>query len=64
MADREHKQKAESKKVEETEEIVEAKSEVNEELNDEVDSILDEIDNVLEENAEDFVQGYRQMGGE
>lgn len=29
-----------------------------------VDDILDEIDDVLEENAEEFVKGYIQKGGE
>lgn len=28
------------------------------------DEILDEIDTILEENAEDFVAGYVQKGGE
>lgn len=30
----------------------------------EVDDLLDEIDDVLEENAEAFVRGYVQKGGE
>jgi ubiquitin-like protein Pup len=29
-----------------------------------IDSILDEIDGVLEENAEEFVRGYVQHGGQ
>jgi ubiquitin-like protein Pup len=29
-----------------------------------MDEILDEIDSVLEQNAEEFVQGYVQKGGE
>lgn len=33
-------------------------------LTDDVDAMLDEIDDVLEENAEDFVKGYVQKGGE
>ena len=33
-------------------------------LTDDVDALLDEIDDVLEENAEDFVKGYVQKGGE
>ncbi|HVM27361.1 MAG TPA: ubiquitin-like protein Pup [Mycobacteriales bacterium] len=33
-------------------------------LTDDVDSLLDEIDDVLEENAEEFVKGYVQKGGE
>ena len=34
------------------------------ELKEEMDDILDEIDSVLEENAEEFVRGYVQKGGE
>lgn len=33
-------------------------------LKDEMDALLDEIDLVLEENAEEFVKGYVQKGGE
>ena len=33
-------------------------------LKDEMDAMLDEIDAVLEENAEEFVKGYVQKGGE
>ncbi|GAA4085932.1 ubiquitin-like protein Pup [Nonomuraea soli] len=36
----------------------------HEKLTDDVDAILDEIDEVLEENAEEFVRGYVQKGGE
>lgn len=35
-----------------------------EKLTDEVDDLLDEIDDVLETNAEEFVKGYIQKGGE
>lgn len=35
-----------------------------EKLTDDVDAILDEIDEVLEENAEEFVRGFVQKGGE
>lgn len=33
-------------------------------LTEDVDSLLDEIDDVLEENAEEFVRGYVQKGGQ
>ena len=33
-------------------------------LEAELDEMLDEIDDVLEENAEEFVKGYVQKGGE
>ena len=35
-----------------------------EKLDDDVDAILDDIDDVLEDNAEDFVRGFVQKGGE
>jgi ubiquitin-like protein Pup len=35
-----------------------------EELAEKLDDLLDEIDEVLEENAEDFVKGYIQRGGQ
>jgi ubiquitin-like protein Pup len=31
---------------------------------EEIDDLLDEIDEVLESNAEDFVRGFIQKGGE
>ncbi len=34
------------------------------ELTESVDDILDEIDDVLEENAQDFVAGFVQKGGQ
>lgn len=42
----------------------EAKNLQNEELTADVDDMLDEIDAVLEENAEEFVAGYIQKGGQ
>ena len=33
-------------------------------LTDDVDALLDEIDEALEENAEEFVKGYVQKGGQ
>jgi ubiquitin-like protein Pup len=46
--------------VEASEDVAERK----ERLDDDVDSILDEIDEVLEENAEEFVRGFVQKGGQ
>lgn len=49
------------------EEVVETPSDVQERvgaLTDDVDALLDEIDDVLEENAEDFIKGYVQKGGQ
>lgn len=31
---------------------------------EDIDSMLDEMDDVLEENAEEFVNAYRQKGGQ
>jgi ubiquitin-like protein Pup len=39
-------------------------AERHEQLTEDVDDLLDEIDSVLEENAEEFVRGYVQKGGE
>lgn len=39
-------------------------TERHEQLDEDVDDLLDEIDGVLEENAEEFVKGYVQKGGE
>jgi ubiquitin-like protein Pup len=36
----------------------------NDQLTDDVDVILDEIDTVLEPNAEAFVKGFLQKGGQ
>jgi len=35
-----------------------------EKLSAQMDALLDEIDDVLEENAEEFVKGYVQRGGQ
>jgi ubiquitin-like protein Pup len=43
---------------------VEQKADLKEGLKDDLDDLLDEIDGVLEENAEEFVKGYVQKGGE
>lgn len=52
---------------EEVDEEVETSASSTEEtkdLLDDVDELLDEIDDVLEENAEEFVRGYVQKGGQ
>ncbi|MGI8717828.1 MAG: ubiquitin-like protein Pup [Lapillicoccus sp.] len=33
-------------------------------LDDDIDNVLDEIDGVLESNAEEFVRGFVQKGGQ
>ncbi|MEH1166011.1 ubiquitin-like protein Pup [Micromonospora sp. CPCC 205539] len=61
-------QSGKSRQGEEIEDVVtEANPEVAErhaEITEDVDDLLDEIDSVLEENAEEFVRGYVQKGGE
>lgn len=61
-------QERQNRSTTEPEEIAaEATSDVHErvdKLTDDVDALLDEIDDVLEENAEDFVRGYVQKGGQ
>ncbi len=39
-------------------------TERKEKLDDDVDAILDDIDEVLESNAEEFVRGFVQKGGQ
>ena len=55
------------KRDEEVEASVDTSTEVqerHEKLTEDVDAMLDEIDEVLEENAEEFVRGYVQKGGQ
>ncbi|MEV4771646.1 MULTISPECIES: ubiquitin-like protein Pup [Micromonospora] len=60
-----------SGKSHQAEEIDDVTTEVNPEvaerhaeITEDVDDLLDEIDSVLEENAEEFVRGYVQKGGQ
>jgi ubiquitin-like protein Pup len=65
MAEREQiKKQAPARSDEEVVEEVPATNKKGEELKAELDDLLDEIDEVLEENAEEFVRGYVQKGGE
>ncbi len=66
MAERELKKHSASSHSENTatEEDVAVSTEKGDKLKAEIDDILDEIDEVLEENAEEFVRGYVQKGGE
>lgn len=63
--EQEHKrpQRREDAPSETVEESPQAAS-TGEALKEEMDAILDAIDAVLEENAEEFVKGYVQKGGE
>ncbi|MDY6050950.1 MAG: ubiquitin-like protein Pup [Rothia sp. (in: high G+C Gram-positive bacteria)] len=44
--------------------IASQNTEVNEQAVSDIDDLLAEIDGVLEENAEDFVKGFVQKGGQ
>jgi prokaryotic ubiquitin-like protein Pup len=60
-------QSGRSRRDEEVDEAPQANPEVaerHEQLTEDVDDLLDEIDSVLEENAEEFVRGYVQKGGQ
>ena len=65
MAEREQiKREPPARKGDEVVEDVPTTSEKGEKLKAELDDLLDEIDEVLESNAEDFVRGYVQKGGQ
>ncbi len=61
-----HKSKGKSSQEEASVETTDtdAVAERKERLDDDVDAILDEIDEVLESNAEEFVRGFVQKGGQ
>lgn len=63
MAEHVHKEKTKSETKEEIEEV-EPKNLENVALAEDVDDLLEEIDSVLEENAEEFIRGYVQKGGQ
>lgn len=63
MAERTQKQKTAPQKQEEVVEEI-PKTDSKEELKNDLDALLDEIDSVLEVNAEEFVKGYIQKGGQ
>lgn len=44
--------------------IASQSTEVNQQAVSDIDDLLAEIDGVLEENAEDFVKGFVQKGGQ
>lgn len=62
MMAQERIQKQKTSRSKETEEV-EVKAAEQRDLSD-IDALLDEIDGILEENAEEFVKGYVQKGGE
>jgi prokaryotic ubiquitin-like protein Pup len=60
----EHAKKSKQKAVAEETTEVEAVDLQKPELDEDIDAILGEIDEVLEENAQEFVAGYIQKGGQ
>jgi len=72
MATRESGGQSQSGKARKGQEVDEAPApeanpevaERHEQITEDVDDLLDEIDSVLEENAEEFVRGYVQKGGQ
>lgn len=70
MATRDTGGQSQSNRARQDEEVDEAPTadpevaERQEQLTEDVDDLLDEIDGVLEENAEEFVKGYVQKGGQ
>ena len=65
MAEQKQVKKNSKKDSEESvEDVAPAGAEEGDRLKSEMDNLLDEIDSVLEENAEEFVRGYVQKGGE
>ncbi len=65
QAHKQHRREAEESEAPvESEDVAESLRERQDKLDDDVDAILDDIDDVLEENAEDFVRGFVQKGGE
>lgn len=57
-------QKTSTEKKQEVEEVQTTAGIDVEKLKEELDELLDEIDEVLEVNAEEFVKGYIQKGGQ
>jgi ubiquitin-like protein Pup len=64
MTERERKQKPAPKERVDEDVEVGAPGKQGEKIKEELDDLLDEIDTVLETNAEDFVRGYVQKGGQ
>lgn len=61
---RKQPRRSDDAETDESAEVSEELKERQDKLAEDVDSVLDEIDEVLEENAEDFVRGFVQKGGE
>lgn len=64
MTKRVQQQKTKSQARREAEQTKNVQTSSSDELKADLDDVLDEIDAVLEENAQEFVDGYIQKGGE
>ena len=64
MTERTQKQKPAAPQTEEVTEQPAAPVKQGDKIKAELDDLLDEIDSVLEDNAEEFVKGYVQKGGQ
>ena len=64
MSEQEHRQRPEPTRAGSEQDPGSPPSETAEQLKAELDDILDQIDEVLEENAEEFVRGFVQKGGQ
>jgi ubiquitin-like protein Pup len=62
--DQQHKSRSTDEQVEETEETSSDLAARKEALDADIDAILDDIDEALETNAEEFVRGFVQKGGQ
>jgi ubiquitin-like protein Pup len=63
MAGQEQKRKSASGSTETIDELP-AKSKTGDKIKGDLDDLLDAVDEVLETNAEEFVRGYIQKGGQ
>ncbi|MFN8148636.1 MAG: ubiquitin-like protein Pup [Candidatus Nanopelagicales bacterium] len=62
--EQQHRSRSTDDQVEETVEASSDLAERKEALDADIDAILDDIDEALESNAEEFVRGFVQKGGE
>ena len=64
MASGEEQMKAKKKPAETKAASTDAPAKTEKSSTEDIDKLLDEIDEVLEENAEEFVRGFVQKGGQ
>lgn len=64
MAGEQQQQRPSSRSTQEEPDVSARAPHRNEAIDADIDAILDEIDDVLEQNAEEFVKGFVQKGGQ